>query len=105
MNAEEIEAALDDVFDQALVFHGYADYMRDYDLYVYAVAHPSTGVAPEHLRYRFTQCVRASVASAVRREIWRGSLDEQLKDVDLDVANQVDGFVWGVRWQSLSTRE
>lgn len=32
MNAAEIAAAFEDIFDQALVFHGFTDYKRDYDL-------------------------------------------------------------------------
>jgi hypothetical protein len=28
----DIQTAFDDVFDQAIVFHGFADYMRDYDV-------------------------------------------------------------------------
>jgi hypothetical protein len=48
-----IQAAFDNVFDQAIIFHGFTDYMRDYDVFVYATADPRTGIAPEHLRYRF----------------------------------------------------
>jgi hypothetical protein len=40
----EIQAAFDDVFDQALIFHGFADYLRDYGLFVYATADPRTGI-------------------------------------------------------------
>jgi hypothetical protein len=32
VDISEIQAAFDDVFDQAVVFHGFADYMRDYDV-------------------------------------------------------------------------
>jgi len=40
-----IQAAFDEVFDQAIVFHGFADYLRDYDVFVYATADPRTGIA------------------------------------------------------------
>ncbi|MFD8495709.1 hypothetical protein [Amycolatopsis sp. NPDC059657] len=95
MNAEQITAAFEDIFDQALVFHGYTDYMRDYDVIVYA----KSGTESEHLRYRFKYCVRAEVASAVSSDIWRRSTDERLVDgwQELDL----DGYVWGVRWQVL----
>ena len=31
-------------FDQALVFHGVTDYMRDYEVFIYATADPRTGI-------------------------------------------------------------
>jgi hypothetical protein len=43
---------LDDVFDEAVIFRGFADYMRDYEVFIYATADPRTGVSPDHLRYR-----------------------------------------------------
>ncbi len=52
----EIQAAFDDVCDQAILFHGFADYMRDYEVFIYATADPRTGIRPEHLRYRFIHC-------------------------------------------------
>jgi len=95
----EISAACEDVFDQAIQYHGFADYMRDYDLYIYATADPRTGVAPDHLRYRFTHCVRATATSAVPPAIWKRSLDERL--IDFETGRELDGYVWGVRWQAL----
>lgn len=99
MDVDEIQAAFDDVFDQAIVFHGFADYMRDYDIVIYATADPRTRIAPRHLRYRFTHCVRATVTSAVPPEVWKRSLDERL--VDYEQGADLDGYVWGVRWQNL----
>jgi hypothetical protein len=94
-----IQAAFDDVFDQAILFHGFADYMRDYEVFIYATADPRTGIRPEHLRYRFTDCVRATVTSALSPEIWKRSLDERL--VDYERGHDLDGYVWGVKWQLL----
>jgi hypothetical protein len=99
VDASEIQAAFDDVFDQAIVFHGFADYMRDYDIFIYATADPRSGIRPEHLRYRFTHCVRATVTTALSPEIWRRSLDDRL--VDYDQGLDLDGYVWGVEWQML----
>jgi hypothetical protein len=99
VDATQIQTAFDDVFDQAIVFHGFADYMRDYDVIVYATADPRTGIAPEHSRYRFKNCVRATATSAVTAQIWRKSLDERLVDYDQGV--DLDGYVWDVRWQLL----
>jgi hypothetical protein len=94
----EIRAAFEGAFDQAIVFHGFADHMRDYDLYIYATADPRAGAPHEHLRYRFTHCVRATATTALTPEIWRGSLDDHLLD---DAPPDPDGYVWGVRWQNL----
>jgi hypothetical protein len=99
VEVSEIQTAFDDVFDQALVFHGFVDYMRDYDVFVYATVDPRTGVAPEYLRYRFKYCVRAVVTSAVPPEIWKRSLDPRL--VDYEQGRDLDGYVWGVKWQAL----
>ena len=51
VDAEQIREALNDVFDQAIVFHGFADYMRDYDVVIYATADPRTSIQPD-MRYR-----------------------------------------------------
>jgi len=99
VDTSEIETAFLDVFDQAIIFHGYAAYMRDYDVFVYATADPRTGIKAEHLRYRFTHCVRATVTSAVRPEVWVRSLDPRL--IDFEAGRILDGYVWGVNWQNL----
>lgn len=95
----DIQTAFDDVLDQAIVFHGFADYMRDYDVFIYATADPRTGIAPQHLRYRFKYCVRATAVSAVAPQVWRESLDDRL--LDDDQGRDLDGYVWGVKWQNL----
>jgi hypothetical protein len=95
----QIQAALDDVFDQAFIFHGFADYMRDYDVFIYATADPRTGITPQHLRYRFRYCVRATAATAVAPQIWKRSLDDRL--IDHEEGRELDGYVWGVKWQAL----
>ncbi|TNC48119.1 hypothetical protein FHE65_03065 [Mumia zhuanghuii] len=99
MSPEEIEAAFEDVFDQAIVFHGFADFMRDYDVIVHATSDPRTGTSPENLRYRFRHCVRANITTAVPPEVWAASLDDRLTDYESGV--DLDGYVWGVKWQVL----
>jgi hypothetical protein len=99
VDIQEIQAAFDDVFDQAVLFHGFADYMRDYELFIYATADPRTGIEPEHLRYRFTHCVQAMVTTTVSPDVWQRSLDERL--VDYQQGRDLDGYVWGVKWQVL----
>ena len=99
MDAKQITSAFDDVFDQALVFHAYTDYMRDYELVIQASADPVTGIPTEYLRYLFTQCVQADVTTALTEEIWSRSTDDRLTDYDTGV--DLDGYVWGVKWQAL----
>jgi hypothetical protein len=100
MDATEIKAAFDDVHDQAIVFHGFADYMRDYDIYIHTRAVLSTGIQLQlHLRYRFKHCVRAEVTTAVPPDVWKRSLDERL--TDSAQGRDLDGYVWGVAWQEI----
>ena len=100
VDRDDIKQALDDVFDQAIVFHGFKDYMRDYEVVVWATADPRTGIAPEHLLYTFKYCVRATVTSAVRPEVWAKSLDDRL--IDYETGVDLEGYVWGVKWQGLN---
>lgn len=99
VDSSQIQAAFDDIYDQALVFHGFADYMRDYEVFVYAAADPRTAIQPEHLLYRFTHCVRAAITTRLDARNWRSSLDERL--IDYDLGRDLDGYVWGVKWQEL----
>jgi len=99
MNDADLQHSLDDIFDQALVYHGFADYMRDYELFVYCTADPQTGIRPRHERYLFKTCVHAVITTAVPAEVWARSLDERLIDYDTGVG--LGGYVWGVKWQML----
>ncbi|WP_378742227.1 hypothetical protein [Nocardia brasiliensis] len=99
MDATQIASALDEVFDQAIVYHGFADYMRDYDIFIYATADPRTGIQPEYVRYRFKYCVRVTAATALPVDVWARSLDERL--IDYETGCDRDGYVWGVCWQVL----
>jgi hypothetical protein len=96
-----ITRAFDDVFDQALLFHGFAKHMRDYDVYIYATADPATGITPDHLRYRFTKCVACTATTTVRDDVWPRSLDDRLIDYNSAIEAELDGYVWGVNWQML----
>lgn len=99
MDAAALQQVLDDVFDQALVHHGYVDYMRDYEAIVYATADPITGIQPTYLRYLFRYCVEARCQTAVDTRIWQISLDDRLTEHASGA--DLDGFVWGVKWQCL----
>lgn len=99
MDRAGIQKAFDDVFDQALVFHGFTDYMRDYEVLTYSVSDPVTGIPPSFERFLFRHCVEATVTTTVTPETWRVSLDERL--LDHSAPADLDGFVWGVKWQCL----
>ena len=99
MNQERAQRALDDVFDQALVYHAFTPYMRDYEAIVYVTADPGSGIPPRHQRYLFRYCVEASIESTVDVGTWRDSLDERLIRNESGV--DLDGYVWGVNWQVL----
>ncbi|MBL7497651.1 hypothetical protein I6A84_05305 [Frankia sp. CNm7] len=99
MDVVAIRRALDDVFDQAIVYHAFTDYMRDYEMLVYATSDPRLAVPAEHLRYLFRYCVEVDVRPAVTPEVWKQSLDDRL--IDHETGKDLDGYVWGVKWQAL----
>lgn len=94
-----MQAALDEVFDQAIVFHGFTDYMRDYEVITYSTADPATGIEPAYARFLFRFCVEADVQTTVTPQTWRRSLDDRL--IDYDRGKELDGYVWGVKWHDL----
>ncbi|MET8278852.1 hypothetical protein [Micromonospora sp. NPDC005174] len=99
MEIGRLSQALEEIFDGAVVHHGYTDYLRDYEVIVHVTADPRTGIPSVHLRYLFRYCVAAEVRTAVSPDTWRRSLDERLTDPE--IGPDLDGFVWAVRWQPL----
>ncbi|WP_101789147.1 hypothetical protein [Nonomuraea indica] len=99
MDLSALQQFLDDAFDQALICHGFTDYMRDYEMIIYLPVDSRARIAPVHLRYLFRHCMEAHVNTALRRDIWQGSLDDRL--LGDPASHEIDGFCWGVRWQNL----
>ena len=97
VDADHIQQQFDDVCDQAIVYHGFTDYMRDYEILVYCTADPKTGIVPEVVRLLFKNCVVAAVETALTTDTWQRSLDDRL--VDYATGVDLDGYVWGVKWQ------
>lgn len=95
-----LQKALDEVCDQALIHHAFTDYMRDYEMVVYFGADTArAGAAPTYKRYLFRHCVSAECVSALPPALWAQSLDERL--IDYRTGADLDGYVWGVKWQCL----
>jgi hypothetical protein len=99
MDRDAMQAALDDISDQALLSHGYVDYIRDYEVRILAVADPRTRVPTTDVRWLFRCCVQAEVISTLSGKGWRASLDDRLLDPTWDYPH--DAYVWGARWQTL----
>ncbi|MFJ8554141.1 YxiG-like protein [Streptomyces sp. NPDC093676] len=99
MDTAVLEQMLDEAFDHAVVHHGYTDYMRDYEVIVYATADPRTGIAPSYLRYLFRYCVEARCVTSVSAQTWQESLDDRL--IEHETGVDLGGYVWGVKWHGL----
>ncbi|GGO83648.1 YxiG-like protein [Nonomuraea cavernae] len=99
MDVIKLQQALDDLFDQSLLRHGFVDHLRDYQLVILPMPDPRTGTTPPRRRYLFRYCVQATCATALPADTWRVSLDDRLTTFETGV--ELDGYVWGVNWQSL----
>jgi hypothetical protein len=90
------------LFDGAIVRHGFAPFMRDYDVLVESsVAAPdgSGSYMEGRYRLRFTHCVRAVVWSALDATAWRTSWDDSFIDYAAwERAGAPEGYVWGVEY-------
>ncbi|MFI8074320.1 hypothetical protein ACIF85_36925 [Streptomyces sp. NPDC086033] len=99
MDTALLEQMLDETFDHAVVHHGYTNYMRDYEVIVYATADPRTCITPSYRRYLFRYCVEARCETSVPAETWGRSLDDRL--IDHEIGVDLDGYVWGVKCHCL----
>jgi hypothetical protein len=88
------------MFDNAIVRHGFAPYMRDYEVEVVALAAvPNGSRSYQEGRYRFvfTHCVVADVQTSVRDDVWpRSWADVFIDYAAWEAAGCPDGYVWGV---------
>lgn len=82
------------------MFHGFTDYMRDYELVIQLGVRVGERYQSQFFRYVFTHCVQANASTALKPSIWQASLDERL--IDYDTGVDLDGYVWGVKWQEIS---
>lgn len=100
MNQTELVEALDELFDRQLLFHGFTDYMRDYELFVYETVDPRSGHVPRHRRFLFRICPEVAVGSRVPPETWARSLGDDLVAAS-HVSMDSTGYIWGVRGQEI----
>ncbi len=98
-----MQDAFDDVLDQAVLFHGFTDYMRDYEMVIDLPAGPTSGIPHERRRYLFKYCVHAVVESTLGDDTWKASWDDRFIDVasGQKLYETAPGYVWGVKWQLL----
>ncbi len=104
MDPLKLQEALDEVFDQALLEHGFVNYTREYQLVIRPMVDPrnGTGIEPTTLRYLFRYCLQANCVTTVPAHVWRKSLDDRLTTYETGV--NLDGYVWGVNWQDALPR-
>jgi hypothetical protein len=98
MTAEDLLALMQrhDMFDNALIFHAYKRYMRDYEIIVEC----HVGPAPQGTySYLFKYCVEVHTVTSVSDSAYKVSLDERL--IDYETGKDLDGYVWGVNWSDL----
>src|SRR5665213_2352696 len=102
MDVPEIEEHLKEMFDCALTYHGYTNYLRDSEMVIYQSVDPNPkyGLTPRHLRFLFRICPEAATVSLVRPDVWARSLDDALI-LQRNVTRESLGFVWGVNCQIL----
>jgi hypothetical protein len=85
-----------DPFDVAILQHGYAAHLRDYELL--AETQWGEGRAGRY-RYVFTHCVYSSCETRVRDDVWPLSWDDHFTDYQAwERAGQPEGYVWGTCW-------
>lgn len=90
------------LFDSGIVSHGFASFLRDYDVVIEVpTAKPdgSGSYIMGRFRYRFTHCPEAHANSTVDPETWRMSWDDLFTDYQAwEGAGAPAGYVWGVRY-------
>jgi hypothetical protein len=92
VNSSEIQEVLErgQLFDGAIVRHGFTLYLRDYDIVAYF------GQGPQYL-YRFSHCTFAEVITSVPDDVWQRSWDDTFIDYSEWVkSGEPNGYVWGI---------
>jgi hypothetical protein len=88
------------LLDVAVLSHGFAPHMRDYDILIEAMwGEKEWGDAKGRYLCRFTYCPEAHVITSVGEESWIKSWEDTFADyAKWEKAGAPDGYVWGVCW-------
>jgi hypothetical protein len=92
VKASDIQEALErgNLFDGAILQHGFAPYMRDYDLVAYFAR------KSEYL-YRFSHCPLIEITTRVTDGVWQRSWGDNFIDYSEWLkSGSPPGYVWGV---------
>jgi hypothetical protein len=100
MDPDGLIKCLSQMSDNSLLYHGYTNYMRDYEMIVYRSADSRSGIQPRYLRFLFVVCPEASVQSTLEPAVWSRSMDPKLL-TERYVTEESSGYVWGVQAQEL----
>jgi hypothetical protein len=100
--ADAIQDAWDAVYDDSVLRHAYADYLRDYEFVILHARNPDGRRRPKHSRFLLKHCVEVDVRSALTPRTWIASLDDVNLDIEQWSADQrAGGHVWAVKHQEL----
>lgn len=94
MRIDEIK--LEDIYDVAVLRHGFADYVRDYQFEIEA-----NWIGDLAGRYilTFKHCYDLTYKTLVKDDVIIKSWDDIFTDFETwEMNNEPDGFVWGTNW-------
>ena len=88
------------LLDVAILSHGFASHMRDYDILIEAMwGEKEWGDAKGRYLCRFTHCPEAHVLTSIGDEAWRQAWTDTFIDyAEWQKNGEPEGFVWGVCW-------
>ena len=99
METAVLDAHLQEMFDDALLYHGFVRYMRDYEIITYR-AHAHSAAPAQYFQFLFRGCPEVVVRSGLRPDVWSRSMDDKLL-TERHVTMDSSGYVWGVESQEL----
>ena len=94
MTVEEMKKALKGpLFDSFIARHGFASFVRDYDLVACIEEH--------QFLYRFSHCTAAWITTALSDQSWQKSWDDIYTDYAVwERAGAPEGYLWAVCYSS-----
>jgi hypothetical protein len=99
---DDILAALreHEIYDGALYFHGFRDYMRDYEI---VVANDFGGPSHGTHAYLFRFCTEAHLVSMLPTEVWKASTDDRLLGSPGGMVTGPYELHWGIRFSMIQS--